>query len=240
MSRRIQHVASSILVGVIVLAALAYIARDSVSSFMFGLALDQRRGFHCSHPTLRVTRDFQRISVAAFACELGTSPVARFDTGPATIVLRGIHAERVEVEAATLDYRPRDTSHVQMNTLGDLTQVAGISTNFVKSMLDASEMYSLNAPIVVVNELSAKRAGKLESRMHGLRRSTRELWDRTQIQRLDPAGQALVSVRNLDMEVTPSRGHMSASIRIGGEPGVELHLRGEALNTPRPRMQLSL
>lgn len=221
-------------------AAIGYLGRDALATLAFRIGLGSKDGFHCSYPKLRLSGDLRQISVAPFACHLSRTPVRYFDTGQATITLRNFSVENVEVDEATIDYHPRDISNVQTNTLGDLAQAAGISDGFVKSMLDAADMYSANGPPVTIDRLLAKRGGQPESRMRHFHKSMHQLWDRTQIDRLEPTAQRGVVVHDLDMEVMPTRGRMRASVEAGPLPKIELRMQGAALDSDKPRMKLSL
>jgi hypothetical protein len=222
------------------LACIAYIARDPLVTVALRSALGMRAGFSCTHPHASLSAGLQTLTVTPFACELGRSPVQHFDTGMAVVVIRGFRPKRVEVGEVTLDYRQRDISHVEMNTTGDLAAAAGIVDGFVKSMLDACEMYSISGPEVMIRDLVSKRGGVIESRIHGFHLSNRGLWSRTQIMRLQPAGQRSVTVTDLDMQVTPSQGKMRATIHVGALPPIHVRLNGQQLAGPTARMQLSM
>lgn len=237
------HQRHRVLIGVLAvlaLACVAYIARDPLATVVLRTVLSMRPGFSCTKPSASLSADLHTLTVTPFACELGRPPVRHFDTGTAVVYIRGFHPERVEVEEVTLDYRQRDISGVEMNTTGELAQAAGIVDGFVKSMLDASETYSISGPEVIIRELLSKRGGAIESHITGFHQSTQELWSRTQMKRLVPAGQHAVTVNHLDMLVTPSDGKLRATIQVGPLPPIAMRLIGQHLNEAKPRMRLSL
>jgi hypothetical protein len=152
----------------------------------------------------------------------------------------------VHVPKVTIDQRERDVSHVRTNTMGDLGELAGFSQTLYKGMLDSAELYSPSVPLVEADTLIMKRAGKVESVLHGFKQSLDGEWNRSQAVSVE-TGTGLVSVQALDLRVTPARGRMTASVYVpkpkgatGEKPDMKVRVTAVGLGEKHPRITLEI
>lgn len=167
--------------------------------------------------------------------------IAGFTTDQCVLLsvhMRGAKPETVRVERAVIDQRQRDLTHVQMNTLEELADAAGMTTEMVKSMLDGSESYAADQPSLYVGALTAKRGGKQESIMERFRKTRDGAWIRTQADRVD-SGSKVATITSLDMRVTPRRGRATVTIQLAGAK-FKLELNGDRLDTRSPEVNLRI
>jgi hypothetical protein len=226
--------------------SVAYAFRDALATRLVAFAVERQHQLKCTHPDVAVANTLQRVTLSPLQCTVDSGPVRELIVdGPTTIELDGLRVARVSTQRASLDQRERDVSNLECDLAGDLAKLAGFRDPFVKGMLDSSEMYAAKLPLLLVDELTAKRAGKLESVMHGYRQSSDDLWDRTQAQRLTGFGTNLVAVTDFEMRVTPQLGSVRMNIywgkpRRGESPDMVLKLDGRRLQSKKPRCSVKL
>jgi hypothetical protein len=214
---------------------------------VFARALSQRRGLSCSQPEVRVAASLNYVRLSPLQCQVSGGPVRGFETGVTHLRLRRLYVRSAELESATVDYRERDVSHVKANqpdasrTLAELH----LRQKLVSAMLDASEMYSVDAPNISVKTLTATRGGRVQFVMHEFRKSLDGSWNRSQAERVECPSDASVELRGLDMLVVPGWGRLSAVLAQGSrartnEQSVALRLEGRRLDGLRPRVVTEL
>lgn len=221
--------------------ALGYVCRDSVGAAVFARALSQRRGLTCSQPEVRVAASLNYVRLSPLQCQVSEGPVRGFETGVTHLRLLRLHVRSAELESATVDYRERDVSHVKASqpdagrTLVDLR----LRQKLLSAMLDASEMYSVDAPNISVRTLTATRAGRVQFVMYAFRKSLDGSWNRSQAERVECPAEASATLRGLDMRVVPGWGKLSALLAQGPR-AVALRLEGRRLDGLRPRVVTEL
>jgi hypothetical protein len=226
--------------------SVAYAFRNALATRLVAFAVDRQRDLQCTHPDVNVSKTLQRITLSALHCTIRSGPVREVTIDDSTTIeLDGFRVARVLMHRATFDQRERDVSNMKCDLTGDLAKLAGIGDSFLKGMLDNSEMYATKRPLVLIDELTIKRAGKLESVMHGYRQSSADLWDLAQAQRITGFGTELVTVSDFEMRVTPRQGNMRMSIYLGkprrGEaPDLVLKVDGRRLDSNRPRCSMKV
>jgi len=234
------------LASLVVLAVLLYGFRNVIATAGLAYAVNHREGVSCTHPKVEIESAFDWVEIAPIECKLSQGRIQRAETfTPARIILDGLSVARVHVTRATLDFRDRDLSNVETNTLGDLARVTGATDPLLKGVLDAADMYQPDSPPVAVDQLTMLRAGKKESVMHDFTKSVEGEFDRSHAASVDMGIEGLASVRNFDMRVTPARGKLAVGVYFGDakrgeEPDAELRAEGHGLNTAKPKFDLSL
>ncbi|HTU62610.1 MAG TPA: hypothetical protein VMF89_29315, partial [Polyangiales bacterium] len=141
------------------LSAFGYANRDRVGAFVFARALSQRRGLTCSQPEVSVAASLNTVRLSPLHCQVNEGPVRAFETGVTHLRLLRLHVRSAELESATVDYRDRDVSHVRATPLepGRAAADRRLRQNLLAVILDASEMYSRDAPRISVKVLTATR-----------------------------------------------------------------------------------
>jgi hypothetical protein len=234
------------LLSLTLVAALGYVFRSAIATKVFAFVIDRRAGMDCSHPVLVIARSLKAVEMSSLECRLDEGPLARFETfAPATIALKGFGVEYIHVARAAMDFRGRDVSNIASNTLEDLANVTGMRDQLIKAVLDASAMYSPDAPPVSIDRLEISRERKRESVIHEFAMTQDGEWNRSQGSKVDVGIEGLASLRNFDRRVTPTRGKLTLDLYLGdadpGEkPDTQLRLDGTNLNGPRARFELSL
>jgi hypothetical protein len=229
----------------LLLGLLAYGFRDPIATKVAGFVLDRRPGMRCTHPEIRVDRSLELAIVAPIDCSIADGPITRFVAqSDMEVELDGFSAKRVRIERAMMDQRERDVSNVESNTLGDLADLVGFRDSLVKGMLDAGEMYAGKGPVIQMDTVISKRAGKTEAVMHGFRITHENGWDRQFAARME-SGPDIAAIRNFDLRVTPKRGQLSLDLFLGkpepGEkPDIELQVEGRQLDEKKPHFKLSM
>lgn len=227
------------------LGAFGYVCRDRVGAAVFSRAVSQRRGLTCSAPEVNVAASLNYVRLSPLHCQVSEGPVRAFETGVTHLRLLRLHVRSAELESATVDYRERDVSHVKASqpeksrTLVELR----LRQKLLSAMLDASEMYSLDAPSVSVKTLTATRAGRVQFVMHAFRNSLDGTWNRSQAERVECPADGGVELRALDMRVVPGWGKLSAILPEGPKTQAQamaLWLEGRRLDGLKPRVLTEL
>jgi hypothetical protein len=142
--------------------------------------------------------------------------------------------------------RDRDVSNVKADTMSELAGITGLMETLYKGMIDFSELYSPDAPPVLIDELTMTRAGKREALLHGFKKSSDGAWDRCQAATVKATGVAkLFELRKLDLHVMPDRGTLKLSILTskperGEVPDMAVAIRASALDAKRPQFSLHM
>jgi hypothetical protein len=227
------------------LCALGYVCRDRVGAVVFARALSQRRGLTCTQPEVKVAASLNSVRLSPLHCSVSEGPVRAFETGVTHLRLRRLRVRSAELESATVDYRERDVSHVRASQLpaGRPVAESRLREKLLAAMLDASEMYSVDAPNIGVKTLTAKRAGRVQFVMIGFRKSLDGTWNRSQAQRVECPTDGGVELRELDMRVVPGWGKLSGILATGtpgAAPRATLWLEGRRLDGMRPSVVAEL
>ena len=227
------------------LLAAAYIARDPLATAITKLVLARDTELACTPVEVSVSASLDTLTFSPVSCSIRTGPVREFATqDPATISLRGLSPQTIRVARASMDQRDRDISHVQMNTLGELADLVGMTDELVKSLLDGSETYAPEGPALYIEVLTTTRLGKNKAVMKRFRSTIEEGWNRTQGTSADSFA-GIKTVMRLDQRVTRSRATATVALSLGGpergdKPDFTLRLSGEQLDTRSPQVKLSI
>jgi hypothetical protein len=228
------------------LVGLGYGLRSEIATRAFAFIIDQREGIRCSHPRLEVAKSLDAVVLAPIECSFNAGPLASAQTfAPAKITLARFAVERIHVARAAMNFRKRDVSDIPSNTLEDIANLTGMRDQLIKAVMDASEMYSQDAPPVSVDRLTILRERERESVIHDFVMTKDGMWSRSRGSKVEVGIEGLAALRNFDRRVTATRGKLRLDIYLGdGEPGekpdVELWLDGTHLDGRNPRFQLSL
>lgn len=225
----------------LIVSAFGYICRDRVGTFVFARALSQRRGLTCSQPQVSVAASLNSVRLSPLHCEVSEGPVRAFETGITHLRLRRLRVRAAELESATVDYRERDVSHVRQSELeaGRSLTDRRLRKSLLSAMLDASEMYSVDAPRISVKMLTTTRAGRVQFVMHGFRTSLDGTWNRSQAARVECSADGGIELRDMDMRVVPGWGKLSAIVSDGA-PRATLWVEGRRLDGMRPSVVAEL
>lgn len=238
-----KKIALGVVAAILVLWIAVYIFRDALASRALALVVDNVSALQCNHPRVHISPSLRQIFLSPLDCEIAGKPMRRLQThDDVTVTLGATSIDDVHVKRATVDYKERDLSQVQSNTLGDIAALTGVSDKLVKSLLDASENYSESSPPLRVDVLTMQRAGKTSAVMHNFSKGPDGAWERTYAERVESGS---LELRKLDMRATPSRGRLTTNIFLGaaerGEKAdVRLLLEAEQLDTKQPRVTLHL
>src|SRR5262245_19305045 len=208
MPRRLLAVALSL----VLVAATTYLLRNPIPTAMHASFTALAPGISCSHPKIDVDGSLTRMELEPFECTIERGPMQRLRAESSMqIELHGLQAPLISMTQARIDWRERDISHVETNTLGDIGEAVGATDPVVKAMLDNAEMYSAHTTELRIEMLNVFRAGKQESVHHGFRHDLQGGWSHTHVRRVD-AGAGPVDLRELDMRVTPTRSELAVSV----------------------------
>jgi hypothetical protein len=244
--RRTSKIWLSIVIALVSLGALAYAFRDPLATALIAFVLEHGSSVRCNHPHVALSAKLDVATLSPLDCVVSTGPLLEAAAdGDVRVELKHFKAERVSTAKATLNQRERDVSHVHNDVLGDLAKLQGFGDRLVKSMLDASESYAPDSPEIFIDELIALRGGKKESVMHGFHKSIDGVWNRTQTARIGGSDSDLITVRDLDMHVTPSRGTLTVKIyfgkpQSGHAPDMRVKLEGRQLDQAKPNFKMTL
>jgi hypothetical protein len=226
--------------------ALGYVCRDRVGTALFARALTQRRGLHCTTPEVAVSASLNEVRLSPLSCRAVEGPVRSFETGVTHLRLLRLRVRSAELESASVEYRDRDLSQIKASR-SELREIAlpegTLRQTLIAALLDASEMYSVDAPTIRVKTLSATRSGRTQFVMHDLRVSLAGTWNRSQAAWVECPFAAGVVLRDLDMLVVPGWGKLNATLVQAGHPQakpVALRIEGRRLDGVRPRVVAEL
>lgn len=223
--------------------ALGYVCRDRVGSVVFEYAVNQRRGLRCTTPEVAVSASLNDVRLSPLSCSVVEGPVRSFETGVTHLRLLRLRVRSAELESASVEYRARDVSHIKasQSELPEQALPAGaLRQALIAAMLDASEMYSVDAPNISVKTLTATRGGHVQFVMHAFKKSLDGLWNRSQADWVECPFEAGFVLRELDMRVMSGWGKLSATMGHAGQPAspknLALRLEGRRLDGLRPRV----
>jgi hypothetical protein len=230
--------------------ALGYVCRDRVGTALFARALNQRRGLSCTTPEIAVSASLNHVRLSPLSCSVIEGPVRSFETGVTHLRLLRLRVRSAELESASVEYRMRDVSHIKasQSELRERALPAGaLRQALIAAMLDASEMYSVDAPDISVKTLTATRHGHPQFVMHELKVSLAGSWNRSQAAWVECPVDAGVVLRQLDMRVVPGWGILNATLAAtpgasqrGPSKPLALRLEGRRLDGLRPRVVAEL
>jgi hypothetical protein len=242
MERLIVALVRCLLLAAMLLGTCAYACRDRLGTALFSRALGARRGLLCNRPEVEISASLTRVRVGPLRCQVGEGPVKAFETGAARLRLLRLRIREAHLDSALVDYHDRDVSRVRSSSGREEADVLGLRALLVKSMLDASEMYSLDAPEITVNKLTARREGHVQLVMYGFKKTMDGAWNRSQAERVECPMDPRLAVRDLDMRVLPRSGTLSAALLVGAraERARALKLEGRQLDGFRPRFSTPL
>jgi hypothetical protein len=237
-----------IVLGFAVLTGLGYGFRGEIATRVFAVAVDAREGVRCSHPRLEIGSALETVEMAPIECSFSRGPVASAQTfTPTKITLKGFGAKQVHVARAVMNFRERDVSKIPSNTLEDIANITGMRDQLIKAVLDASDMYSSDAPTVSVDQLTILRERKRESVIHDFVMTQDGPWNRSQGSKVEVGLDGVASLRNFDRRVTATRGSLKIDIHLGDadpgdKPDFQLRLEGTDLDRSDSgaRFELSL
>jgi hypothetical protein len=232
----------------VVLLALGYLFRNALATQVAALVLERTSPkLHCTRPEVSLSSSLTRVSFGEVECTMAEGPTRYAHVeGTSQIVLGIFEPSQLHIEKVTVDMRDRDVSHVQADTVAELASVTGLMEVLYKGMIDFSEMYSPDAPPVLIDELKMTRAGKQEALLHAFRKSADGEWDRCQASNVEATGVAkLVNLRELDMRIMPDRGQLQLGVYMSKperneEPDIAVDIRARALNDKRPSFSVQL
>lgn len=241
---------SRLLLGLaVVVCAACFAWRDAVGEAVLTRALTQRRGLVCNRPRVLVAPSLNHIRLSPLRCQVSEGPVRAFETGVTHLRLRRLSVRTAELEFAVVDYRARELSHLKTSMSAAATRVEQpeelrpLRGVLLRAMLDASEMFSADIPVVRVDTLTAKREGRVQLVMRGFRKSMEDGWDRSRAARVSSPTLASVSLHDFDMWVLPSWAKLSATLSLGPSQRLkvyELRLEGRRLDGERARVVTEL
>lgn len=242
MERLIVALVRCLLLAAMLLGALAYACRNSLGTALFSRALGVRRGLVCNPPRVEISASLTRIRVGSLRCQVSEGPVKAFETGEARLRLLRLRIREAHLDSAVVDYHDRDVSRVRSSAGSEAPDVLALRQLLVKTMLDASEMYSLDAPEITVNKLTARREGHVQLVMYGFKKTMDGAWNRSQAERVECPMDPRLAVRDLDMRVLPRSGSLSAALYVGAPSAHAraLKLEGRQLDGFRPRFSTAL
>lgn len=245
MERAVTALLRWLLILALGLSAAGYVCRDRVGAYVFARALSQRRGLTCTQPEVSVAASLNAVRLSPLQCQVSEGPVRAFETGVTHLRLRRLRVRAAELESATVDYRDRDVSHVRASQLEAGRPIADtrLRQQLLAAMLDASEMYAIDAPNISVKTLTATRAGRVQFVMHTFRKSLDRTWNRSQAERVECPADAGVELHDLDMRVVPGWGKLSAIVLTGTPDSARrasLWLEGRRLDGMRPSVVAEL
>lgn len=238
-----------ITVGVLVLLlAVGHLLRDVLATQVAALVMERSSPeLHCTPPKVAISATLSTITFDEVECTIAEGPVRYAHVeGTSEIAVNLFEPSQLHIPKITVDMRDRDISNVKPDTISELAAVTGLMDMLYKGMIDFSEMYSPDAPPVFIDELTMLRAGKREARLQGFRKTGDGEWDRCQATDIQATGIAkLVSLRDLDLRVTPARGLINLSIYTskpdtGEKPDMSVGIQAKALDSQRPRFSIEL
>ncbi len=244
MGRNVGKVLLGAIGAVLVVALAAYFLRDAIAKELVARLLAEP-GARCTRPDVHIDRWLRSAIVAPLRCSVAQGPIAAWSTqSPLHADLEGWSVRRIRVARATFDQRERELSEVESNTLGDIADLFGFRDELLKGMLDASEAFMADGPVMHCDRLVMKRAGKVESVLRDYHRTFEHGWERTRATRLE-GGSKIVQIRDYDMRVTPRRALLRFDVHLGrperdDRPAMQIRIEGRGLNGKRPYFRMSL
>lgn len=100
------------------------------------------------------------IELAPMRCQSPAGPLQSIHfAAPLYVDLSGWHIERLHCASVTISLRAQPHSDVELNTLGDLTAIAGLDEPAIELMFDAAHMAAHPAPPFLAASVTVLRAG---------------------------------------------------------------------------------
>jgi hypothetical protein len=162
----------AIVVGVVVALLLGgWWLRDPIASFFATRGLESQ-GLSCSLVQVQVPSALppSPIELAPMRCESNSGPLQsiEFHT-PLYVDLKGFGIGLVHSESVTIIHRAQAHRDVELNTLGDITHIAGFDEPAIEMLFDAAQMSARKVPQFFVSQAKVLRAGRLIATLRDMR-----------------------------------------------------------------------
>ncbi len=222
---------------VVALLGAAFAFRDPLASYFAARAL-LKAGLDCDTVAVQIPASFlpETVQLAPMRCTSSTGPLAsiRF-AAPLEVEIDGSEARAVSCAEIDINLRERHR-RVTMNTLGDLSRVAGMDQPAVDLLLDWAEVAPRELPPLSVAHALIRRAGERVVEMRNMR-----VWP-------EHGGQSMTAVKvhvdkvaalgdaTLSGHSNPDKTVMT--LVFGKHLGVQV--TGTRLGTPRPNVDFKV
>ncbi len=131
-----------VLAALLVVSLVALLARDAVVSFFAGRAL-AKKGFDCDRISVHVPLPPSTLELAGTRCKVAEGPLEWIEfKEPLFIKLEGLSIGSLGCGSIELNLRPSTHKEVTLNTLGDLTRIAGVEHQVLELMFDSATLSS--------------------------------------------------------------------------------------------------
>jgi hypothetical protein len=145
--------------------------RDPIASFVATRGLEGQ-GLSCTRVLVQVPAAWppSPIQLAPMRCESNEGPLQsiEFHT-PLYVDLDGFGVGLVHSESVTIAHRAQAHRDVELNTLGDITRIAGFDEPAIEMLFDAAQMSARKVPTFFVSHANVLRAGRLVAKLRDMR-----------------------------------------------------------------------
>lgn len=146
--RRARRTGWVVLAALLVVSLVTLLARDGVVSFVAGRAL-AKKGFDCDLVSVHVPLPPSTLELAGTRCKVAEGPLEWIEfKEPLFITLDGLSIGSLVCGSLEVNLRPFTHKEVTLNTLGDLTRIAGVEQQVIELMFDSATLSAdVNPPL---------------------------------------------------------------------------------------------
>ena len=158
--RRSRRTGWVVLAALLVVSLVALLARDAVVSLVAGRAL-AKKGFDCDRVSVHVPLPPSTLELAATRCKLAEGPLEWIEfKEPLFVTLDGFAIASLVCGSLEVNLRPTAHKEVTLNTLGDLTRIAGVEQQVLELMFDSATLSADANPPLFATHAVLRLGGK--------------------------------------------------------------------------------
>jgi hypothetical protein len=170
-SPRVLWIVAVIAAVLVALLVAGWWLRDPIASFVATRVMESQ-GLSCTRVLVQVPSSMppSPIQLAPMRCESAEGPLQSIEFhSPLYVDLDGLGIGLVHSESVTIAHRAQAHRDVQLNTLGDITRIAGFDEPAIEMLFDAAQMSARKVPPFFVTQAKVLRAGRLVATLRDMR-----------------------------------------------------------------------
>ena len=165
--RRVLWIVAIVVAVLVALLAGGWWLRDPLASFVATRGMESQ-GLSCTRVLVQIPAALppSPIQLAPMRCESKEGPLQSIEFhAPLYVDLEGLGIGLVHSESVTIAHRAQAHRDVELNTLGDITRIAGFDEPAIEMLFDAAQMSARKIPPFFVSHATVLRAGRLVARL---------------------------------------------------------------------------
>lgn len=220
------------------LGALGVLLRNPLASLVASRVL-AARGLRCDHVQVRVPLTLMpnRVDVGPMRCDSSLGAIDTIDfREPLTVQLHGFKPTAVRCGAIALNFRPAPHREVDLNTMGDIADLAGGTDLPVEMLFNSAELAHQNEFPLTATHATVTRARQPLADLDALRLVPTPTGMTLSGANAEIHQMSVLGHASLYMTASQDRVHMEVRF----SPLLHVNITGEHMRARRPRVEFEL